>query len=881
MKISALRLYNVKRFAKCGVAIEGIGDGINVLCAENEFGKSTSFEALHALFFQPHTGVPKEVRRMQPYSGGNPLIEADIITQAGRYRLSKQFIGGKRATVVDLGTGRLVAQADEAENFISGLVNGGMAGPAGLLWVRQGVTGIEEREKKEEEGERKIRESLLTSVQGEVEAITGGRRMAEIIEACADELNRLITPSGKPKTGGPYCAAIDERDRLTGEEKRLHVDVMALRDALDQRAIAQRRLVELENPSELAARRLAVKDAETAFETAKAHRDTLNAREAETALAGSELNAAESKLTEFRSSLNRVNELRANLEKTEQNRVEVIERRGKALSEIEKATADVRAAEAAEQAMRDLSLQLDAVAKARRAREELISLQNRLEQAEGIRNSLEVAEAELALLAVSPDTVDRLQALEIKIAALRAAETATRPTVRMAYGTPGEIDPLIMDGTPLLNDESRTLKDLTHIEIPNMGTLTLWSKLPDRGDDSLEQAEAKKQALLSAIGVKSLLDARNRQAEAQAKSVERDGLRLQLNHVAPDGIARLHEQIASCRDQQLEVLEIDGDREEVRRDLAAANDTVRAARNRLAEFDPERKHTDEAVIKVETLYATLEAELARFQAILGPEEKRAANEQALVAVLNEKQELFDKLQGATAQLRSNSPDLESVEATLRRKRSVEDAATKDAAQLRETLAELNGRIRTRSEDAVEEAWREAIDALEAASSRVKAFETEVKILERLKSTLQASRSAARDLYLRPILTELRPLLGLLFSDVSIVFDDKTLLPQKIRRNGQDEDVDRLSGGMREQLSILTRLAFARLLARDGRSAPVILDDALVFSDDDRIERMFDALHREARDQQIIVFSCRQRAFSKLGGNVLRATDWQPEMNARE
>ncbi|AJD46340.1 chromosome segregation/condensation domain-containing protein (plasmid) [Rhizobium gallicum bv. gallicum R602sp] len=73
------------------------------------------------------------------------------------------------------------------------------------------------------------------------------------------------------------------------------------------------------------------------------------------------------------------------------------------------------------------------------------------------------------------------------------------------------------------------------------------------------------------------------------------------------------------------------------------------------------------------------------------------------------------------------------------------------------------------------------------------------------------------------------------------------------RNGQEEDVDRLSGGMREQLSVETRLAFARLLARDGRPAPVILDDALVYSDDDRIEKMFGALHRQLRDQQIIVF----------------------------
>jgi uncharacterized protein YhaN len=126
-----------------------------------------------------------------------------------------------------------------------------------------------------------------------------------------------------------------------------------------------------------------------------------------------------------------------------------------------------------------------------------------------------------------------------------------------------------------------------------------------------------------------------------------------------------------------------------------------------------------------------------------------------------------------------------------------------------------------------------------------------------------------------VIAELRPLLGLLFDDISIEFDEATLLPQTIRRNGLEENVDRLSGGMREQLSVLTRLAFARLLARDGRPAPVILDDAFVYSDDDRIEKMFDALHRQARDQQIIVFSCRQRAFAKLGGRVLRLIPWTP------
>ncbi|MFD1333791.1 ATP-binding protein, partial [Methylopila musalis] len=208
-------------------------------------------------------------------------------------------------------------------------------------------------------------------------------------------------------------------------------------------------------------------------------------------------------------------------------------------------------------------------------------------------------------------------------------------------------------------------------------------------------------------------------------------------------------------------------------------------------------------------------------------------------------------------------------------RSVEEAAAKEADRLRQAIAELNGRIRASADDAVEEAWREAQEAHAAAARRAEDFAQEVRALQRLETALATARADARELYLKPVMAELKPLLGLLFDDVSIAFDDKTLLPQSIRRNGQDEDVERLSGGMREQLSVLTRLAFARLLARDGRPAPVILDDALVYSDDDRIERMFDALHRQARDQQIIVFSCRQRAFARLGGNTLRMTDWRP------
>ncbi len=54
----------------------------------------------------------------------------------------------------------------------------------------------------------------------------------------------------------------------------------------------------------------------------------------------------------------------------------------------------------------------------------------------------------------------------------------------------------------------------------------------------------------------------------------------------------------------------------------------------------------------------------------------------------------------------------------------------------------------------------------------------------------------------------------------------------------------------------------------GRPATVILDDALVFSDDDRIESMFDVLMRAGDKVQIIVLTCRKRLFTRLGAAPL-------------
>lgn len=876
MKLNALRLHNVKRFGGRGIAIEGIGDGVNVLSAANEHGKSTCFEALHALFFQPHTGTPKGVQLLRPYSGGNPLVEADIATAEGRFRLTKQFYGGKRATITDLGTGRLVAQADEAEAFIANLTRGGSAGPAGLLWVRQGITGIDKRSNSEEESEKRVRESLLSSVQGEVEALTGGRRMGEIAAAAEEELFKLVTATLRPKTGGRYHAAIEQCERLSIEEQRLAGEVTALREALDKRRLAQTRLSELENHEQNAERLAHIAAAEKVFEAAKSHSELLKLAEAKAELARHHRDTAQHALTAFSAGLQRADRLAQQLGDAQQQRDAALAKRAAVTADSDRAAAAVEAAERDERDNRALLVRLDAALHARDAAETLVQLRQRLEQAERARQQVEDSVAALAVLQIPAGALEKLQALEIDIIRLRTAQEATLPTLRIEYAT-GVSDAASIAGIPVADGHEQGFAGSVQLDIAGVGTLSLRSNRAPQADQALKTAEADYAAQLAALAVDSLAAARQRQTLAREKSAELDLARQRLADLAPKGIAPLQAELARLTELAAAALEIKGDPVAVRAALAAAEHNVAATRNSARELQPILGQAANSVVAAETALASLSADRVGLDAILGPIDGRAHRLDQLTADHREQDARFDSAETHAAALRQSGHDLVGAEAALRRTRSVQEAATQEAGQLRVTLADLNGNIHARSDSAVEEVWQETRETLAAAAASVQRFKTEVDVLDRLRRALGEARSAASELYLKPVITELRPLIGLLFDDVTITFDEDTLLPTKVMRKGQEEDVERLSGGMREQLSVLTRLAFARLLARDGHPAPVILDDALVYSDDDRIERMFDALHQQSRDQQILVFSCRQRAFAKLGGNVLQMQDWTPAL----
>ena len=860
MKIRAIRLENVRRFTD-PVRVDGIGDGLNVLCEPNEHGKSTLFDALQAVFFKAHGSRDKEINALRPHAGGAPEVSVDIETGAGLFTVSKRWLQKPMATVHRGNT--LLAQSDAAEAWISDLLGGDAGGPSGLIWVRQGVTGLTGGSKKEQDAALEARRDLMTSVGEEVEAMTGGRRMDAALARCRDELAIYATGTGRPKANGPWKEAQERVAALEDARDALAATARDLQAALAERVRARRDLAEWEAPEAVAERRTRLEDARAAHQAAERHAEAVAdaLRKVEMArltaeAAGERLESSRAARAEEAEAAKRTAEAEADAKKANAVMDAARSARDKADRALQEAAEHLREAEAARaravraQAVRDGA--------ARRA-----DLAGRIERAETLRKTVEEAQAASKH---GPDaaTLNNIEARATDHRAAVAARNASAPQIIARYAA-GRAGAIKADGVALDDGAAFPLPRATTIEIDGIGALHIDPGDGASDDTVTSAAEALRRAL-AAAGVETV-DAARDAADARAQAEKRLGeAKAALAGVAPDGIAQLRAALAQIPEAD-EADQDAPDLAETEATLAHANTAQTEAQIARDTANDRLADARDSATRAETTLAGLRDRLKRAEAArarvgdMAPDALEAQHRDALAAL--------DAARTEHAEAAAKAPDLASTAAVLARAESVEQRARDEIARLRPLLARLDERISRSSGDAVEERLAETEDALAAARDDLRRIEKEVAVLLRLQSALETARNEARERYFAPIARELKPLLHLLWPEADLTWGEETLLPDALVRDGQTEAIDILSGGTQEQVALLVRLAFARMLATAGRSAPVILDDALVYTDDDRIERMFNALHRQAGDLQIIVLTCRQRAFRDLGGNALR------------
>lgn len=160
------------------------------------------------------------------------------------------------------------------------------------------------------------------------------------------------------------------------------------------------------------------------------------------------------------------------------------------------------------------------------------------------------------------------------------------------------------------------------------------------------------------------------------------------------------------------------------------------------------------------------------------------------------------------------------------------------------------------------AAEEAAAELERAEQTLASVQRRAEAAKLLWETVNRHYTTARRTWAAPYLERLTEMARRVFGeDVSFDPHDDEPLSIRARMNGSiSVPVEMLSGGAKEQMGILQRLAVADLLP-DG--VPVLLDDALGYADPYRIRRMNRVLADSARRHQIIVCTCVPERYLEL------------------
>ncbi|HET9876453.1 MAG TPA: hypothetical protein VFQ37_11915, partial [Mycobacterium sp.] len=139
-----------------------------------------------------------------------------------------------------------------------------------------------------------------------------------------------------------------------------------------------------------------------------------------------------------------------------------------------------------------------------------------------------------------------------------------------------------------------------------------------------------------------------------------------------------------------------------------------------------------------------------------------------------------------------------------------------------------------------------------------------RAVQLLRSVMARHRESTRLRYVEPFRAEIERLGRPVFGDSFEVEVDSQLSICNRTLDGRTVPYGSLSGGAKEQLGILVRLAGAALVAKED-TVPVLIDDALGFTDPDRLASMGAAFDAVGAHGQVIVLTCTPDRYQSVEG----------------
>lgn len=873
MKLSRIRLDQFQQF-RTPLEVDDLAEGINLFAGPNESGKSTLVRAIRAAFFERHRST--SLTELQPWgdSSAAPEITLAFTWQGQEWQLDKRFLRRQRCDLVAAGE---QLNGDEAEERLAELLGYQFPGRGaskaehwgipGLLWVEQGA-GQEVRDPVGHAGEH-LQSALAGSLGealGEVTSSSGDALIRQVEGERARLLTATGRPSGELRDTQQACSSLQD-------------DLVQLEEAVRGYQASVDRLGELrQQQQEIDATRPWEAQQEKAGEAAKqleaveklqqqqaqARRD-LEANQRQQGLYRQQLQDFETQAAQLGKRQKEKEDALSRLEACQAGGASVQHHLSVATTAYERATTRLQAAHQGDH-RRSRQAEHERLAK------EVTQLAGTLAKARQLRDELQELAVEHQAQAVDDQVLGELRKRDADLGKLAVQQQAL--ATRLGYSLEAG-QRLELDGQALSGEGEALLLEEAELSIPGVGKLTIQPGGTDVADllRRQQRLESERDALLQQLGVDDLATAEARARRAGELEQAQQRTRARLEGLAPDGVdtlERQHRLAVQGRDQlAAELAELPQAEEQdglpsvaqAQSELDGAGEALKAAEQ------TEREHR-QALSLAEQALATAETEWQRLHDELNAPDRQQRQREARVALTDlraAEEQLTTSLQERQHQIDAANPELLAQD--VKRFSQAAEAMQRHAQERDAEITRLRIRLETLGANGLEERRDEAQGQLAAQQRRREQLERRAAALDLLLTLLKEQRREVTVRLQAPLQKHLNRYLKLLFPGAELTVDEALKPGMLIRPEAGGEergDLEALSFGAREQMGLISRLAYADLLQEAGRPTLIILDDALVHCDRARREQMARILFDAAQRHQVLMFTCHPENWQDLG-----------------
>ncbi|BBX42477.1 AAA family ATPase [Mycobacterium simiae] len=841
--------------------------GVVVVSGANEIGKSSMIEALDLLLESRDRSTKKEVKQVKPTNSDvGSEVTAEISCGTYRFVYRKRFHKKSETELTVLAPRREQLTGDEAHDRVRAMLAETVDND---LWHAQRVLQATSTAPVDLSGCDALSRALDVAA-GDQAALSGNEPL--LIERIDAEYARYFTGTGRPT--GEWAAAISRLAEAEDRVAECRAAVAEVDDRVGRHAALTAQVAELSHLQVATGPRLACAQAaadKIADLTRQAREATLVA-----AAAAATSNAATAAHTGRLRLVADIEARAAAVAAAEAAAQQAAEAQTEARAQADAAGAALRQAS---QVVADLQARTDA---ARRTvdqlagREERDRLTARLARIEAIQRDRGRVTAELDRIVLTEEQLRRIEAAAAAVDRtsdqLEMISAAIDFTAIAAVElTVGHQHVSLSAGESL----STTCTGPTEIEVPGVLTARITPGATAL-DVQAKHAAAQQEfaAALTAGGVTDLAAARSTDQHRRELQSSRDQLSATLSGVCgDDDIDALRERLARLRADQPAEPDL------LRTDVGAARtelDTAQAALLTATAASEARRRdavaADTRLTETSTTATLLLSEVTSQQAELSRAAAQLVQERASVSDEGLASSALAAQRAAeTAQQRADELDRQLADAAPDAVAAELAAATEAACSLRRRHEDATAQLR---ELAVElsvfgsEGRQGKLDAAEIerehAASQHARIGSRARAAQLLRSVMSRHRDTTRLGYVEPYRTELQRLGRPVFGPSFEVDIDTDLCIRSRTLDGVTVPYDSLSGGAKEQLGILARLAGAALVAKED-AVPVVVDDALGFTDPDRLAKMGEVFDSVGAHGQVIVLTCSPDRYDGVKG----------------